>query len=84
MRAQAACRTVVLKVPEASVTTNTSKPSTSADKVENATHTSVTTPAMMICLRPVALIALTIVGAYKPSWVLAQSFGRTLSTPGYF
>lgn len=59
MRAQAACCTVSLKVPEASVTTNTSKPSSSAHRVGNATQTSVTTPAMMICLRPVALTALT-------------------------
>ncbi|MNP35054.1 hypothetical protein D3C76_1283700 [compost metagenome] len=59
MRTHAACCTVSLKVPEASVTTNTSKPSASADKVGKATHTSVTTPAMISCLRPVALIALT-------------------------
>src|SRR3990167_8976298 len=35
MRAQAACCTVSLKVPEASVTTNTSKPSARADRVGN-------------------------------------------------
>ena len=59
MRAQAACWTVSLKVPDASVTTNTSNPSSSAHRVGNATHTSVTTPAMINCLRPVSLIALT-------------------------
>src|SRR3546814_5048691 len=59
MRTQAACCTVSLNVPEASVTTNTSKPSANADSVGNATQTSVTTPAMISCLRPVALIALT-------------------------
>src|SRR5471032_2189693 len=59
IRAQAACCTVSLKVPEASVTTNTSKPSARADKVGNVTHTSVTTPAMINCLRPVSLTALT-------------------------
>src|SRR5471032_3664205 len=59
MRAQAACCTVSLNVPEASVTTNTSNPSASADSVGKVTHTSVTTPAMISCLRPVAFTALT-------------------------
>ncbi|MCY1310176.1 hypothetical protein D9M70_603430 [compost metagenome] len=48
-----------LKVPEASVTTKTSKPSSSADSAGKATHTSVTTPAMISCFLPVAFTALT-------------------------
>ncbi|KAG1529541.1 hypothetical protein G6F50_017929 [Rhizopus delemar] len=59
MRLQAALRVTSLKVPEASVTTKTSKPSSRADKAGNATHTSVTTPAMSSCFLPVALTALT-------------------------
>ncbi|MOA67323.1 hypothetical protein D3C78_1944410 [compost metagenome] len=48
-----------MKVPEASVTTNTSKPSAMADNAGKATHTSVTTPATISCLRPVAFTAVT-------------------------
>src|SRR5471032_1892665 len=59
MRAHDARCTASLNVPEASVTTNTSKPSASAARVGNVTQTSVTTPAMINCLRPVALTALT-------------------------
>src|SRR5690606_39304818 len=59
MRSQAASRVSALKVPEASVTTNTSKPSSSAASAGKATQTSVTTPAMISCFLPVALTALT-------------------------
>ncbi|MCY1250910.1 hypothetical protein D9M72_646050 [compost metagenome] len=59
MRSQAASRVIGLKVPEASVTTNTSKPSSRADSAGNATQTSVTTPAMISCFLPVAFTALT-------------------------
>src|SRR3989344_8017098 len=58
IRFQAACCTVELKVPEESVTTNTSNPSARADNVGKDTQTSVTTPALISCLRPVALLAL--------------------------
>ena len=59
MRAQAESRVRALKVPEASVTTNTSKPSSMAARAGKATHTSVTTPAMINCCRPVAFTAAT-------------------------
>lgn len=59
MRAMAALRVVLLKVPEASTTTNTSKPSFNAESAGKATQTSVTMPAMTSCLRPVALTAFT-------------------------
>src|SRR4051812_6748273 len=49
IRAHAACRVVRLNVPDASVTTNTSNPSSNADSAGNATHTSVTTPARINC-----------------------------------
>ena len=86
IRDQAAWRVVRLKVPEASVTTKTSKPSSSADSAGKATHTSVTTPAMISCFFPVALTALT-----KSSLSQALMFpgrgcrgrpGRVLSTRG--
>ncbi len=59
IRCQAASRVKWLNVPDASVITNTSKSSSSADKVGNATQTSVTTPAIIIYFLPVALTALT-------------------------
>ena len=59
MRSQAECRVISLNVPEASVTTNTSKPSSIAESAGKATQTSVTTPAMMSCFLPVAFTALT-------------------------
>ncbi|MDT4825086.1 hypothetical protein FQZ97_583580 [compost metagenome] len=59
MRSHAAWRVTSLKVPDASVTTNTSKPSASADSAGKATQTSVTTPAISSCFLPVAFTALT-------------------------
>ncbi|MNR37143.1 hypothetical protein D3C85_1551360 [compost metagenome] len=59
MRLQAAFRVTSLNVPDASVTTNTSNPSSRADSAGKATQTSVTTPAMINCFLPVALTALT-------------------------
>src|SRR5918999_3636528 len=71
MRDQAASRVTALKVPEASVTTKTAKPSSMADSAGKATQTSVTTPAMINCLRPVFLIAAT-----------KSSLSQTLMLPG--
>lgn len=59
IRSHAEWRVSSLNVPEASVTTKTSKPSASADSARKATQTSVTTPAMMSGFRPVAFTALT-------------------------
>ena len=47
-RSHAECRVISLKVPDASVTTKTSNPSSMAESAGNATQTSVTTPAIII------------------------------------
>jgi hypothetical protein len=59
MRAQAAWRVTSLKVPEASVTTKTSYPASTAERAGKATQTSVTTPAMTSCRQPVFCTAAT-------------------------
>ena len=58
-RSHAECRVISLKVPDASVTTKTSNPSSMAESAGNATQTSVTTPAIINCFLPVALTAFT-------------------------
>ncbi len=60
MRYHAECRVISLKVPDASVTTKTSNPSSMAESAGNATQTSVTTPAIINCFLPVALTAFTL------------------------